>query len=330
MRPSSEMTVENAYVDTVQRGEMEPGFLAREADRAGAGLSGPQGAGRCRGAACDVSAAGLCRRGAQSEEARWRRSPPARLSCCRAATAPRASPSTAPTISAISSALFLQMAVVLTYAAASPVVKVGRIAGQFAKPRTSPTEKRDGVELAGLSRRHHQRHRVHRGSAHARSAPAVGGLSAIGGDAQSAARLRQRRLRQPRQRASMDAGASSRTARSRSATANWPTASPRRSASCAPAASISKSIPSLRHHRFLHQPRGAAARLRAGLHPRQFDDRRLVLHLRPHGVDRRPHPPARSRPCRILPRHQESARAENRSVAEARRAAAADRHPRSG
>ena len=43
--------------------------------------------------------------------------------------------------------LFLQMAVVLTYAAASPVVKVGRIAGQFAKPRTSPTEKRGGVEL---------------------------------------------------------------------------------------------------------------------------------------------------------------------------------------
>ena len=43
--------------------------------------------------------------------------------------------------------LFLQMAVVLTYAAASPVVKVGRIAGQFAKPRSSPTEKRGGVEL---------------------------------------------------------------------------------------------------------------------------------------------------------------------------------------
>src|SRR3569833_3245071 len=42
---------------------------------------------------------------------------------------------------------FLQMAVVLTYAAASPVVKVGRIAGQFAKPRSSPVEKRDGLEL---------------------------------------------------------------------------------------------------------------------------------------------------------------------------------------
>ncbi|HML14787.1 MAG TPA: 3-deoxy-7-phosphoheptulonate synthase class II [Xanthobacteraceae bacterium] len=43
--------------------------------------------------------------------------------------------------------VFLQMSVVLTYAAASPVVKVGRIAGEFAKPRSSPTEKKDGVEL---------------------------------------------------------------------------------------------------------------------------------------------------------------------------------------
>jgi len=43
--------------------------------------------------------------------------------------------------------VFLQMAAVLTFAAASPVVKVGRIAGQFAKPRSSPTEIVDGVEL---------------------------------------------------------------------------------------------------------------------------------------------------------------------------------------
>jgi 3-deoxy-7-phosphoheptulonate synthase len=43
--------------------------------------------------------------------------------------------------------VFLQMAVVLTFAGASPVVKLGRIAGQFAKPRSSPTEKQGGVEL---------------------------------------------------------------------------------------------------------------------------------------------------------------------------------------
>ncbi len=43
--------------------------------------------------------------------------------------------------------VILQMAVTLTYAAGVPVVKVGRIAGQFAKPRTSPIERHDGVEL---------------------------------------------------------------------------------------------------------------------------------------------------------------------------------------
>jgi 3-deoxy-7-phosphoheptulonate synthase len=43
--------------------------------------------------------------------------------------------------------VFLQMAVVVTFAAASPVVKVGRVAGQFAKPRTSPTEMQNDVEL---------------------------------------------------------------------------------------------------------------------------------------------------------------------------------------
>jgi 3-deoxy-7-phosphoheptulonate synthase len=43
--------------------------------------------------------------------------------------------------------LFLQMAVVLTFAGASPVVKVGRVAGQFAKPRSAPTETIGGEEL---------------------------------------------------------------------------------------------------------------------------------------------------------------------------------------
>ncbi|GAA4627129.1 3-deoxy-7-phosphoheptulonate synthase class II [Actinoallomurus vinaceus] len=41
----------------------------------------------------------------------------------------------------------LQMAVVLTYAGSVPVVKIGRMAGQFAKPRSKPLEVRDGVEL---------------------------------------------------------------------------------------------------------------------------------------------------------------------------------------
>ncbi|MBN2630571.1 MAG: 3-deoxy-7-phosphoheptulonate synthase class II [Rhodobacteraceae bacterium] len=43
--------------------------------------------------------------------------------------------------------VMLQMAIVLTYSAKVPVIKVGRMAGQFAKPRSAPTEVIDGVEL---------------------------------------------------------------------------------------------------------------------------------------------------------------------------------------
>ncbi len=43
--------------------------------------------------------------------------------------------------------VLMQMAVVLTFGAGCPVVKVGRMAGQFAKPRSKPTETRDGLEL---------------------------------------------------------------------------------------------------------------------------------------------------------------------------------------
>jgi len=41
----------------------------------------------------------------------------------------------------------LQMSVVLTYAASLPVIKVGRLAGQYFKPRSKPIEVRDGVEM---------------------------------------------------------------------------------------------------------------------------------------------------------------------------------------
>ncbi|RLV48935.1 3-deoxy-7-phosphoheptulonate synthase class II [Nocardioides mangrovicus] len=43
--------------------------------------------------------------------------------------------------------VLLQMAVVLTYAASVPVVKLGRLAGQYAKPRSSDSETRDGITL---------------------------------------------------------------------------------------------------------------------------------------------------------------------------------------
>ncbi len=53
---------------------------------------------------------------------------------------------TAPNIRELLKVL-LQMSIVLTYAGGKPVIKVGRIAGQFAKPRSSDTETIDGIEL---------------------------------------------------------------------------------------------------------------------------------------------------------------------------------------
>jgi len=43
--------------------------------------------------------------------------------------------------------VIMQMAVIMTFSSGKPIVKVGRIAGQFAKPRSSDTEAKDGVEL---------------------------------------------------------------------------------------------------------------------------------------------------------------------------------------
>jgi 3-deoxy-7-phosphoheptulonate synthase len=43
--------------------------------------------------------------------------------------------------------VLLQMALVLTFGSAMPVIKVGRMAGQFAKPRSEPDEVIDGVAL---------------------------------------------------------------------------------------------------------------------------------------------------------------------------------------
>ena len=210
--------------------------------------------------------------------------------------------------------VFLQMAVVLTFAATSPVVKVGRIAGQFAKPRSSADREAGRRGAAELSRRHRQRHRVHRGGAPPRSGAPGNGLPPVRGDAEPAPRLRLRRLRQSRPRAPVDARLRRRQ----------PAARALRGAGRPDRAD--DELHARHRHRpgiasgaaadgFLHQPRGAAARLRAGDDAHRFHQRRLVRDLRPHDLGRRPHAPAGPCACRVLPRRQEPARPEMRAVA---------------
>ena len=93
--------------------------------------------------------------------------------------------------------VLLQMAVVLTYAASVPVVKLGRLAGQYAKPRSVRRRDPRRDHAAGLPRRRGQRLRLHRRVADPRPAAAGGGLPLVRGDAEPRARLRHRWVRRP-------------------------------------------------------------------------------------------------------------------------------------
>ena len=93
------------------------------------------------------AAAGLRGRGPNAHRVAGSGRRRARPSCCRRATAPSRSTTSRPTASGTSSRSSCRWPSCSPTPPACPTVKVGRIAGQFAKPRSSATESRDGVEL---------------------------------------------------------------------------------------------------------------------------------------------------------------------------------------
>jgi hypothetical protein len=101
--------------------------------------------------------------------------------------------------------VMLQMAMVLTYGAKVPVVKVGRMAGQFAKPRSAPTEMVDGVEMPSY-KGDIINELAHARGAHPRSGAHAAGLYPGGGHAEPAARLLDGRFRRHPPGAFLDAG----------------------------------------------------------------------------------------------------------------------------
>ena len=70
-----------------------------------------------------------------------------RFVCSRAATAPRASTTAESEPIAAKLKILLQMSLVLVHGTRKPVVRIGRIAGQYAKPRSADTETRGDVTL---------------------------------------------------------------------------------------------------------------------------------------------------------------------------------------
>ena len=97
----------------------------------------------------------------------------------------------------------LQMAVVLTYGASMPVVKVARVAGQYAKPR-SAADRRAGP--AGVPRRHDQLAGREREGAGRRPAADDPGLRQLGGRDEHAPGVPRRRSGRPARRARLEQG----------------------------------------------------------------------------------------------------------------------------
>ncbi len=194
--------------------------------------------------------------------------------------------------------VLLQMSAVLTYGATLPVVKVGRIAGQFAKPRSADTELVDGVELPSF-----RGHAVHSDEpppdarvpdpermvqAYYQAVSTLNLLRAFtkGGFAD----LTQVHTWNQEFVARLARGAPLRD-RSRSRSTG-------RCASCSRSGSTSRRALDPRGRR-VDEPRGAPARLRGAARPQGLDDRRLVRLLRALPLDRRAHPSARRRPRRV-------------------------------
>src|SRR5271166_6140554 len=195
--------------------------------------------------------------------------------------------------------IILQMAVALTYAAGVPVVKVGRIAGQFAKPRTAATERIGDMELPVFrghmvndeafeaeARRPDPERLV---AAYQQSASTLNLLRAFtkGGFADlsqvhlwnqqfvasSAEGLRYEGI----------AGEIDRGLRHQ----------PQRGGRAAPG-------------RLLDEPRGAHPQLRGGAHPARLALGRLARLLRPYALGRRAHPAARRGPRGVPLGHPQS------------------------
>ncbi len=130
----------------------------------------------------------------------------------------------------------LQMAVVLTYGASVPVVKIGRLAGQFAKPRSRPTEVRDGVELPAYRGDAINGFEFTAAGAGARPGPDAARLPLLRGHAEPVPGVHHRRLRRPASGARLEPGLRPAAARPASATSGWPARSTGRCRSCGPAA----------------------------------------------------------------------------------------------
>ena len=208
--------------------------------------------------------------------------------------------------------VMLQMAVVLTFGASCPVIKVTRMAGQFAKPRSAPTEVKGDVELPSYrgdiingmefneATRTPDPQRIM--SAYHQAASTLNLLRAFaqGGFADL------HRV----QGWNNDFVADSAQGHRYEAMA----ARIQEALSFMEACGLtSDNVPQLRETELYTSHEALLLPYEQAMTPCRFNDRRLVRHLRTHGLDRRSDTPTRSCPCRLYAWHQEPDRHEVRA-----------------
>ena len=213
--------------------------------------------------------------------------------------------------------VMLQMSAVLTYGATLPVVKVGRIAGQFAKPRSSATEVVDGVELPSF--RGHAVHSDEPTSRRGRPTPSGSSRPTTRRSRRSTCCARsQGRLRRPDAGPHVEPGVRRQLARGPALRADRRTRSVARCGSCRRSGSISRRARDPRGRR-VDEPRGAAARLRGAAHADGLDHGRLVRVLGAHALGRRADAAARRGARRVLLRCPQPGRRQARPGGDPRR-----------
>ena len=224
--------------------------------------------------------------------------------------------------------VMLQMAMVLTFGAKVPVVKVGRLAGQFAKPRSSPVEIQDGTELPSYRgdivndiaftpearipdpERMLQAYTQAAATLNLVRAFSHGGYADVHKvhawtlgftDREEAEKYREMANRISDTLDFMSAaGVNQDTAHTLQAVDFYTS-----------------------HEALLLEYEEALTRI-------ELDDRQMGRGIGPHDLDRRPDPSARWRACRVLPGRAEPDRTQVRPVADGRRPQDADGAPQSG
>ena len=192
----------------------------------------------------------------------------------------------------------LQMAVVLTYAASVPVVKIGRVAGQFAKPQIEPDRVAGRGRAARLPRRGGERLRLHARGAPARPRAAAAGLPLRRGHAQPLPRVHAAAATPTCTRCTPGTRTSSRES---PAGQRYERLAGEIDRALAFMKACGADPEELHGVEFYSSHEGAAARVRAGADPDRQPHRAAVRRLRAPDLDRRAHPGSRRRARRVLP-----------------------------